>query len=168
MSDKNESHPHMFRREFVTALAARTGLSEYDAARVTDAFLELLTDTWCSQRGVCFPGFGVFDLQRFPGKMARNPRTKEMYPAPPGYKPRFRSNRELRDYITRRIECGDGDDADVRYARFTYNKKEVPPNFQDILGQVKQKKITNAQAARLCGCGTTTFYRMKKEFGAEE
>lgn len=90
----------MFRKEFVASLAERTDLSEADAERVTEEFLELLKDTWCSKRSVCFPGFGVFELRTISEKMARNPKTMEEYPVHAGYKPTFRVNREMRKEIT--------------------------------------------------------------------
>lgn len=105
MPEKNGKQPYMYRREFVAALAGRTGLSEADAARFTEEFLGLLLDTWCSQRSVCFQNFGVFELRTISEKiMGRNPRTMEAHPAQAGYKPVFKPNKEMRKYITQRIQ----------------------------------------------------------------
>lgn len=105
---KNEKYPRMYQSEFTTALADRTGLSKAEADRITREFLELLKDAMCTQRSVCFRSFGVFELRPMPEKMARNPKTMEEYPVPPGYKPVFRVSKEVRKYITEQILNNNG------------------------------------------------------------
>lgn len=59
-------------------------------------------------------------------------------------------------------------DARARGVRLGRVKKEPPENFRYILDLLEQKKINVEQAALICGCGVSTFYRMKRELAAEE
>lgn len=42
------------------------------------------------------------------------------------------------------------------------HRKEPPPFFPQVLEQVREGRITVEAAAKLCGIGIRTFYRMKK------
>lgn len=103
MTRKKQRREHIYRREFVSSLAERLGISTDDADEITAVFLDLLRDIWCEQHSVCFPGFGVFELRPISEKMGRNPRTMEEYPIHASYKPTLRASRELRAFITQRI-----------------------------------------------------------------
>lgn len=103
MAKKIEGQESMYRKEFVAALAGRLDVSKKDAGKITDAFLDVLKETWSGGRSICFPGLGVFELHVISEKMGRNPKTMEKHLVPAGYKPAFRPTKELRAFITRRV-----------------------------------------------------------------
>ena len=58
--------------------------------------------------------------------------------------------------------------AKARRVRMGRAKIEAPPNFQTVLELLEHGEINVRQAARICGCGVSTFYRMRREFDAKK
>ena len=53
--------------------------------------------------------------------------------------------------------------AKKRGVKFGRPPKEVPDNYDDICEKWKRKEISAYEAARLCGCSRSTFYRKQKK-----
>ncbi len=52
--------------------------------------------------------------------------------------------------------------AKAKGVRFGRPPKSLPENFEQIYLRWKEKEITGSEAARLCDCSKTTFYRKSK------
>jgi len=62
------------KQDFVSEVANRSGLTNKDAGRAVDAFLETVTDTLKSGGDVVFTGFGKFSTAHRAARMGVNPR----------------------------------------------------------------------------------------------
>jgi DNA-binding protein HU-beta len=62
------------KQEFVSEVANRAGLSNKDASKAVDAFLETVTDTLKRRGDVTFTGFGKFSTSDRAARMGVNPR----------------------------------------------------------------------------------------------
>ena len=64
----------MTKQEFVSEVARRAQLSNRDAGKAVDAFLETVTDTLKGGGEVTFTGFGKFSTAHRAARMGVNPR----------------------------------------------------------------------------------------------
>ena len=64
----------MTKQEFVGKVAAKSGLSQRDAAKAVDAFLDSITEALKSGDSVSFTGFGKFSTSRRAAREGVNPR----------------------------------------------------------------------------------------------
>jgi len=62
------------KQEFVSEIGRRAGLSNRDAGKAVDAFLETITDTLKGGGDVTFTGFGKFSTAHRAARMGVNPR----------------------------------------------------------------------------------------------
>jgi DNA-binding protein HU-beta len=62
------------KQEFVGKVATKSGLSQRDAAKAVDAFLDSITETLKSGDSVSFTGFGKFSTSRRAAREGVNPR----------------------------------------------------------------------------------------------
>jgi DNA-binding protein HU-beta len=62
------------KQDFVSEVANRSGLTNKDAGRAVDAFLETVTDTLKGGGDVVFTGFGKFSTAHRAARMGVNPR----------------------------------------------------------------------------------------------
>lgn len=67
----------MTKPEFVTELAARTGMSKKDADAAYDAFLEIVKESVVAGDRVNLQGVGKFKFTRRAARTGRNPNTGE-------------------------------------------------------------------------------------------
>ena len=64
----------MTKQEFVAEVARRAQLSNRDAGKAVDAFLDAVTDTLKGRGEVTFTGFGKFSTANRAARMGVNPR----------------------------------------------------------------------------------------------
>ena len=64
----------MTKQDFVSEVARRSGLTNKDAGKAVDAFLEAVTDTLKRGGDVTFTGFGKFSTAHRAARMGVNPR----------------------------------------------------------------------------------------------
>jgi DNA-binding protein HU-beta len=62
------------KQDFVSEVAKRSGLSNKEAGKAVDAFLETVTDTLRGGGDVVFTGFGKFSTAHRAARMGVNPR----------------------------------------------------------------------------------------------
>jgi DNA-binding protein HU-beta len=62
------------KQEFVGKVAQKSGLSQRDAAKAVDAFLDSITETLKSGDSVSFTGFGKFSTSQRAAREGVNPR----------------------------------------------------------------------------------------------
>jgi DNA-binding protein HU-beta len=85
------------KQEFVDALASKASLSNRDAARAVDAFLETVTETLRRREEVAFTGFGKFTTQHRAERQGVNPRNpSEKVTIPAATVPKFSAGSQLK------------------------------------------------------------------------
>jgi len=88
------------KQEFVDALASRAGITNRDAARAVDAFLETITDTLRGGGEVAFTGFGKFSTQHRAARQGVNPRNPtEKVTIPAATVPKFSAGSQLKQAV---------------------------------------------------------------------
>ncbi len=87
----------MTKQEFVAEVARRAGLSNRDAGKAVDAFLEAVTDTLKGGGEVTFTGFGKFSTANRAARTGVNPRNpSEKVHIPAARVPKFSAGRHLK------------------------------------------------------------------------
>ena len=90
----------MTKQEFVDALASRAGITNRDAARAVDAFLDTITDTLRRGGEVAFTGFGKFSTQHRAARQGVNPRNpSEKVTIPAATVPKFSAGSQLKQAV---------------------------------------------------------------------
>jgi len=85
------------KQEFVDALASKAGMTNRDAARAVDAFLETVTDSLRRGEEVAFTGFGKFSTQHRAERQGVNPRNPtEKVTIPAATVPKFSAGSQLK------------------------------------------------------------------------
>lgn len=90
----------MTKQEFVGEIARRAGLSNRDAGKAVDAFLEAVTDTLTSGGDVTFTGFGKFSTAYRKARTGVNPRNpSEKVQIPAATVPKFSAGSTLKSAV---------------------------------------------------------------------
>ena len=90
----------MTKQEFVNDLAQRSGLSNRDAAKAVDAFLEGITDALSKGDNVQFTGFGRFSSQHRAERQGVNPRNpSQKVTIPAANVPKFSAGSTLKQAV---------------------------------------------------------------------
>ena len=90
----------MTKQEFVQEVARRAQLSNRDAGKAVDAFLEAVTDTLKGGGDVAFTGFGKFTTQQRAARMGVNPRNPgEKVHIPAARVPKFSAGSALKSAV---------------------------------------------------------------------
>jgi DNA-binding protein HU-beta len=84
------------KQEFIKAVAQKTQLTERDAQKAVDAFLETITDTLKSGGDVSFTGFGKFSAANRAARQGVNPRTGERVQIAATTVPKFSAGSQLK------------------------------------------------------------------------
>jgi DNA-binding protein HU-beta len=88
------------KQEFVAEVARRAQLSNRDAGKAVDAFLEAVTDTLKGGGDVTFTGFGKFTTQQRAARMGVNPRNPgEKVHIPAARVPKFSAGSSLKSAV---------------------------------------------------------------------
>jgi DNA-binding protein HU-beta len=92
----------MNKRQFVEAVAARTGHSKQAAAEAVDAFFDTIRDQVAAGEKVVIPGFGSWERVQRPARDARNPATGATIHVPATFVPKFRAGASLKGAVKAR------------------------------------------------------------------
>ena len=88
------------KQEFVAEVARRAQLSNRDAGKAVDAFLEAVTDTLKGGGDVAFTGFGKFSTQQRAARTGVNPRNpSEKVHIPAARVPKFSAGSGLKSAV---------------------------------------------------------------------
>jgi DNA-binding protein HU-beta len=88
------------KQEFVDTLASRAGITNRDAAKAVDAFLDTITDALRSGQDVSFTGFGKFSTQHRAARQGVNPRNpSEKVTIPAATVPKFSAGTALKNAV---------------------------------------------------------------------
>ena len=85
----------MTKNDFVQKVASKAGLTNRDAAKAVDAFLETVTDALKSGDSVNFTGFGKFSTSQRAARTGVNPRTGEKVQIAAATVPQFSAGSSL-------------------------------------------------------------------------
>jgi DNA-binding protein HU-beta len=92
----------MNKSELVEEIAAKTGVSTADVARVVDAFMDTVTRSVVRDEKVVLSGFGTFHRQARARRTARNIWADRSIRVPARNVPVFRPGKPFRDAVARR------------------------------------------------------------------
>jgi DNA-binding protein HU-beta len=88
------------KQEFVGKVATKSGLSQRDAAKAVDAFLDSITDALKSGDSVSFTGFGKFSTSRRAAREGVNPRNPgQKVQIPEATVPKFSAGSSLKSAV---------------------------------------------------------------------
>jgi Bacterial nucleoid DNA-binding protein len=89
----------MNKKDFMSAVADRSGLSKGDAESAVEAVLETITATLKKGDQVQLVGFGSFLSRRREAREGRNPRTGETIQIKASNVPSFKAGKALKDAL---------------------------------------------------------------------
>jgi len=88
------------KQDFVNEVASEAGLSNRDAAKAVDAFLDSITDALRRRQEVTFTGFGKFSTQDRAERQGVNPRNPtEKVTIPAATVPKFSAGSQLKQAV---------------------------------------------------------------------
>jgi len=88
------------KQEFVGKVATKSGLSQRDATKAVDAFLDSITDALKSGDSVSFTGFGKFSTSRRAAREGVNPRNPgQKVQIPEATVPKFSAGSSLKTAV---------------------------------------------------------------------
>ena len=86
----------MTKQEFIQKVAGKSGLSNRDAGKAVDAFMETITDALKAGDSVNFTGFGKFSAAARAARIGVNPRTGERVQIAARTVPKFSAGSQLK------------------------------------------------------------------------
>ena len=86
----------MTKQEFIKAVAQRSGLTDRDAGKAVDAFMETVTETLKTGDSINFTGFGKFSAADRAARQGVNPRTGERVQIAATTVPKFTAGSQLK------------------------------------------------------------------------
>ncbi len=86
----------MNKKEFLAAVAAKSGLKTSDSNKALNAALETITDAMAAGDSIQFKGFGTFSASQLAERNARIIRTGEIVKIPAHRVPTFKSSPVLK------------------------------------------------------------------------
>ena len=89
----------MTKQEFIQKVATKSGLSNRDAGKAVDAFMETITDALKAGDSVNFTGFGKFSAAARAARMGVNPRTGERVQIAASTVPKFSAGSQLKQAL---------------------------------------------------------------------
>lgn len=89
----------MTKKEFVTALAEKTGFTKKDSEIFLGAFVEAVGDALEQGEDIKLVGFGAFTTREVEERIRRNPRTNEEITCPAHRTVKFKIGKELKERV---------------------------------------------------------------------
>ena len=89
----------MTKQEFIQKVASKSGLSNRDAGKAVDAFLDAITDALKARDSVNFTGFGKFSAASRAARQGVNPRTGERVHIAATTVPKFSAGSQLKSAL---------------------------------------------------------------------
>ncbi len=86
----------MTKQEFIQRVAQKSGLTNRDAGKAVDAFMETVTETLKSRDSINFTGFGKFSAADRAARQGVNPRTGERVHIAATTVPKFTAGSQLK------------------------------------------------------------------------
>lgn len=92
----------MNNKEFITAMAARTGLKMYEVQSMMDTLISAMGNHFMESEAVQLPNFGIFEVRKKLERVIVNPSTGERMLVPPKLVLGFKPSMVLKDKIKER------------------------------------------------------------------
>ena len=89
----------MTKKEFISVIAEKAGVSKKDTEAVYDALWDSIIENLKAGEKVQVTGFGTFEVRERPERVAKNPRTGETINIPASKAPAFKAGKAFKDYI---------------------------------------------------------------------
>lgn len=89
----------MSKQYLIDSIAAATGLTKVDTAKVLDALSDVITDALRRGEKVTWTGFGTFKVRTRAARVGRNPQTGQPLNIPAGKTPAFTAGKGLKDAV---------------------------------------------------------------------
>jgi DNA-binding protein HU-beta len=89
----------MNKAEFIAAVADAAELSKADAARATDAVIDVIKAALKKGDSVSLIGFGTFEVRKRAARTGRNPRSGETINIAASQNPSFKAGKALKDAV---------------------------------------------------------------------
>lgn len=90
----------MNKKELLSAIAEKAGISMKDADKAVAAFVETVTETLKAGDKIQLVGFGTFEVRERPERTGRNPQTKQTITIPASKVPAFKAGAGLKSAIS--------------------------------------------------------------------
>lgn len=87
------------KKDLVSAVAKRCGLSQAQTAEVVDALLDEITQALAKGNRVRLIGFGTFEVRARAARRGVNPQTGKAMSIPASKSPAFKPGKELKDAV---------------------------------------------------------------------
>jgi len=87
------------KQEFIAKVSDRSGLSNRDAGKAVDAFMEVVTEGLKSGDSINFTGFGKFSAAARAARQGVNPRTGERVQIAATTVPKFTAGSQLKQAL---------------------------------------------------------------------
>ena len=91
----------MTKKELISAVAEKTGLTKKDSAAAVEAALGAVADALCAGEKVSLVGFGVFETRERAARTGVNPFTKEEMETPAARVPKFTASKTLKAAVNK-------------------------------------------------------------------
>ena len=91
----------MTKKELITAVSEKTGLSKKDTEAFVNSFIETVTEELSAGNDVNLTGFGCFEVRSRKEKTCLNPQTKERMVVPATKAPAFKPGKALKDSVSK-------------------------------------------------------------------
>ena len=89
----------MTKQDFIAKVAQKSGLSNRDAQKAVDAFMESITEALKSGDSINFTGFGKFSAAARAARQGVNPRTGERVEIAATTVPKFSAGSQLKSAL---------------------------------------------------------------------
>ena len=89
----------MNKKKLLNALSQKTGMTNQEAKKAVEAFVEIVTETLASDGKVQMGGFGTFETASRSARTGRNPRTGEPIEVAASRSPVFKAGKALKDAV---------------------------------------------------------------------
>ncbi len=77
------NYDDMNNREYIAALAARTGFAQEDTQKLVHTVVDAMTEYLSEGNAICVANFGTFDIKKRLERVVVNPSTKQRMLVPP-------------------------------------------------------------------------------------
>ena len=92
----------MNKSELVKAMADETGLTQKDAEKALNSFVNQVSNALANKDKVQLVGFGTFETRERAERTGVNPQTKEQIKIPATTAPAFKAGKALKDLVNKK------------------------------------------------------------------
>lgn len=91
----------MEQQELISEVAKEAGISEEEASKIIEVFIETIKEGLSRGEKVTISGFGTFSLAKRKAREFLNPKTRQIHNIPEKNMPFFKAGRSFRNNITK-------------------------------------------------------------------